>query len=30
MLPSLFSAVKAPINYLLEQSEASGPSPDSI
>lgn len=30
MLPPLFSAVKAPINYLLEQSEAGGPSSDSV
>lgn len=28
MLPSLFSAVKAPITYLLDQSEAALPSPD--
>lgn len=28
MLPSLFNAIKAPINYLLEESEASRPAKD--
>jgi hypothetical protein len=30
MLAPLFNAVKAPISYLLDQSEASRPSPDAI
>ena len=30
MLAPLFNAVKAPINYLLDQSEASRPAPDTI
>ncbi len=30
MLAPLFNAVKAPLTYLLEQNEASRPSPDSV
>lgn len=30
MLPSLFSAVKAPLTFLLEQSEAGAASPDTV
>ena len=30
MLPTLFNAIKAPISYLLDQSEASLPSPDTV
>lgn len=30
VLPPLFNAVRAPITYLLEQSDASAPSPDTV
>ena len=30
LLPSLFGAVKAPLTYFLEQTEASAPAPDSV